>query len=58
LSTITAIAEALGAEPGEMLGVKALAPPAIEAGRLFAGLPVEAQETVLRLMRLLGRRRR
>jgi transcriptional regulator with XRE-family HTH domain len=58
LSTIAAIAKALGAEPGELLGVRALAPAALEAGRLFVALPADAQEVVLRLMRLLGRRRR
>lgn len=58
LSTVVAIAKALGAEPGELLGVKALPPAGLEAGRLFLALPPEAQETVLRLMRLLGRRRR
>jgi transcriptional regulator with XRE-family HTH domain len=58
LSTIEAIATALGAEPGELLGLKALAPAGIEAGKLFVGLPADAQETVLRLMRLLSPRKR
>jgi len=59
LSTIEAVAHALGAEPGELLGVKGVAPPGVlEAARLLHGLPREAHETVLRLVRLLGRRRR
>ena len=58
LSTIEAVAKALGAEPGELLGVRALPAAGIEAGKLFVALPPDAQETVLRLMRLLGRRRR
>jgi transcriptional regulator with XRE-family HTH domain len=58
LSTIAAISKALGAEPGELLGVKAQPPAAIEAGKLFIALPQDAQEPVLRLMRLLSRRRR
>jgi len=58
LSTITKIAKALGAEAGELLGVKVLGPAGIEAAKLFLGLHAEAQETVLRLMRLIGRRRR
>lgn len=58
LSTIVSIAKALGAEPGELLGIKGVPPAGLEAARLFGALPTEAQETVLRLMRLLGRRRR
>jgi transcriptional regulator with XRE-family HTH domain len=58
LSSIAAIAKALGADPGELLGVRALPAAGIEAGKLFVALPADAQEVVLRLMRLLGRRRR
>jgi transcriptional regulator with XRE-family HTH domain len=58
LSTIAAIAKALGAEPGELLGVREIAPAGLEAAHAFQALPADAQETVLRLMRLLARRRR
>lgn len=58
LSTIDAVAKALGADPGELLGAKGVPPGVLEAARLLHGLPTESQEAVLRLMRLLGRRRR
>lgn len=58
VSTVVAIAKALGAEPGELLGtVKGLTPSSVEAAKLFETLPDEARETVLRLMRLMRRRR-
>lgn len=58
LSTIEAIASALGAEPGELLGMKSTAPPGVlEAARLLHALPREAHEAVVRLVRLLARRR-
>ena len=58
LSTIEAMAKALGAEAGELLGVKSVPPGVLEAARLVQGLPTEAQEVVLRLVRLLAKRRR
>lgn len=58
LSTLEKLAKALGAEPGELLGTKAMPPEGHEAARIFVGLPADAQETVLRLMRLLAPRRR
>jgi transcriptional regulator with XRE-family HTH domain len=59
LSTIEAVAKALGSEPSDLLGsVKGIPPSGIEAARLFLSLPQEGQDTLLRLMRLLGRRRR
>ncbi|MBX3218995.1 MAG: helix-turn-helix domain-containing protein [Labilithrix sp.] len=58
LSTIVAVAKALGAEPGELLGIQAMSPTALEAGKLFALLSPEAQQVALQMMRLLGRRRR
>ena len=58
LSTVSAVAKALGAEPGELLGLRGLTPVAIEAGKAFQALTPEAQEEVLRLMRLLPHRRR
>ena len=59
LSTVEAIAKAVGAEPAELLGtVKGIPSAGIEAARLFLALSEDGQEVVLRLMRLLGRRRR
>jgi transcriptional regulator with XRE-family HTH domain len=58
LSTIEAVAKALGAEPGELLGLKGVPPGVLEGARLLHALPVEAQELVVRLVRLLSRRRR
>ncbi len=58
VSTVVAIAKALGAEPGELLGtVKGLSPASIEAARLFESLSDDAREVVLRMMRILRRRR-
>jgi transcriptional regulator with XRE-family HTH domain len=58
LSTIVAVAKALGAEPGELLGVRTMQPSGFEAAELFARLHTDAQRVVLHLMRLLGPRRR
>jgi transcriptional regulator with XRE-family HTH domain len=59
LSTITAVAKALGCPPGELLGgVRDLSPSGHEAGRLFDGAPTEVQEGILRILRATGRRRR
>ncbi len=58
LSTVVAVAKALGAEPGELLGIRSIGGAGLEAGRLFEGLSTDAQTAVLRLMRLLARRRR
>lgn len=58
LSTLRAVAKALGAETGELLGTKDLPPAAIEAARIFLQLAPDVQEEVLRFMRLLARRRR
>lgn len=58
LSTVDAVARALGAEPGELLGLRALTPAAIEAAKAYEQLGTDAQDSVLRLMRLLARRRR
>lgn len=58
LSTIVAISKALGAEPGELLGVRSMTSAAFEAGEVFARLPVDSQRIVLQLMRVLAGRRR
>lgn len=58
LSTIVAIARALEAEPGELLGMREGGHAGREAARLFERLPAEAQKPVLQIMRQLGKRRR
>lgn len=58
LSTIVAISKALGAEPGELLGVRSMNASAFEAGELFSRLPADSQKIVLQLMRVLATRRR
>ncbi len=58
VSTVVAIAKALGVEPGELLGaIKGLSPSSIEAARLFETLHEDGRDAVLRLMRLLRRRK-
>ena len=59
LSTVVALASALGVRPSELLGgVDELTPAATEAGRLFQGAPPDVQEAVLVLLRAVSRRRR
>lgn len=58
LSTIAAVAKALGAEPGELLGLRTMAGSGFEAAELFGRLPADAQKIVLQLMRILAMRRR
>ena len=56
LSSIEAVSRALGVEAADLLGgVKAMTPAAVEAARTFQTLSKDAQDTVLRLMRLLSR---
>lgn len=53
LSSLEAIASALGVTPGELLGdVQRLTPDALQAGRLIDTLEPEAREVALRLLRL------
>lgn len=58
LSTIVAVAKALGAEPGELLGVRTMPSAGFEVAELFARVPADAQRVLLQLMRLLAVRRR
>jgi transcriptional regulator with XRE-family HTH domain len=59
LSTIIAVAKALGCPPGELLGgVRDLSPAGYEAGRLFDAAPEEIRDGVLRILRATSRRRR
>ncbi len=59
LSTIEAVSGALGVDPGDLLGgVKGMNGADVEAARTFQALAPDAQEAVLKLMRLLARRRR
>jgi hypothetical protein len=59
LSTIAAVAKALGCPPGELLGgVRDLSAAGYEAGRLFDAAPDEIQEGILRILRATGKRRR
>lgn len=59
LSSIEAVSRALGVEAADLLGgVKGVTPAGLEAARTFQLLQADAQETVLRLMRMLSRRRR
>jgi transcriptional regulator with XRE-family HTH domain len=59
LSTILALARALGAPPGELLGgIGEMSPVAIETARLIEAAPPEVQVAVLELLRVISRRRR
>jgi hypothetical protein len=59
LSSIEAVSRALGVEAADLLGgVKGMTPATVEAARMFQGLSSDAQEAVLRLMRLLSRARK
>lgn len=59
LSSVDAIATALGVTPGELLGdVQRLSPEALQAGRIIDALEPEAREVALRLLRMLPRRHR
>ena len=59
LSTILALAKGLRAPAGELLGgLKDLKPEALEAARLFETLPPDVQDSFLRLLRAVARRRR
>jgi transcriptional regulator with XRE-family HTH domain len=58
VSTVTAIARALGVRASDLLGgPDALPAPALEMARLFATLDDEHQETLLRLAKALPQRR-
>ena len=57
LSTIEAVSRALGVEPAELFGSKALPSASIEAARLFTALSEDAQQTIVSLMRMLKRKR-
>jgi transcriptional regulator with XRE-family HTH domain len=57
ISTVMAIAKALGVSPGELVGgVEGLTPAGIEAARLLQRLSRDAQDAVLKVMRLLDRK--
>lgn len=59
LSTIMALARALGVAPGELLGTtQKLSPHALEAARLFEGAPHEVQDAVARLLRAVQPKRK
>jgi len=59
LSTVVGLARALGVSLGDLLGGSApVSAPALEAARLFEGVPPEMQEAVLRVLRAGQRRRR
>lgn len=59
LSTVLALAKGLRVPPGELLGpVKDLSAEAYEVGRQYDAAPEDAQDLVMRLLRLVGRRRR
>jgi transcriptional regulator with XRE-family HTH domain len=59
LSTVLALAKGLRAPPGELLGsVPNLSASALEAARLFEQASPEDQESLLRILRSLTRRRR
>jgi transcriptional regulator with XRE-family HTH domain len=58
MSTVTAIARALGVSAGDLLGgPDSLSAPALEMARMFAGLDDEHQDALLRLVRALPQRR-
>lgn len=58
LSTIEALAAALDASPGELVGgVDGLTPEAIDAARKFSRLSGEARTAVLSLLRILSPKR-
>ena len=59
LSTVLALAKGLRIAPGELLGpVKELSSEAYDVGRAYDAAPEEAQDLVVRLLRVVGRRRR
>jgi len=59
LSTILALAKGLRVPPGELLGpVKELSSEAYDIGRQYDAAPEDAQDLVVRLLRVVGRRRR
>ncbi len=59
LSTVLAVSKALGVAPGELLGGAGdVSPAAMEAARLFDTASEEAQEAVLRVLRVVSKRRR
>ena len=59
LSTVLALAKGLRVPPGELLGpVKELSSEAYEIGRQYDAAPEEAQDLVVRLLRVVARRRR
>lgn len=58
-STVLALAKRLRVAPGELLGpVKDLSPAAYDVGRQFDAASEDVQELVVRLLRVIGRRRR
>jgi len=59
LSTVLALAKGLHTPVGELLApAKESSPEALELARLFETLPADVQDSVLRLVRTLARRRR
>lgn len=59
LSTILALAKGLRVPAGELLGpVKALSAEAYDVGRQYDAAPDDAQDLVVRLLRVVARRRR
>lgn len=59
LSTILALAKGLRVPAGELLGpVKELSAEAYDIGRQYDAAPEEAQDLVVRLLRVVARRRR
>lgn len=59
LSTVLALAKGLRVAAGELLGpVKDLSPAAYDVGRQFDAASEDVQELVVRLLRVIGRRRR
>ena len=59
LSTILALAKGLRVSAGELLGpVKELSAEAYEIGRQYDAAPEDAQDLVVRLLRVVSRRRR
>ena len=58
LSTVVAVAKALGASPAELLGGREVSGEGLELARLFDAVPKEHHEPLLALVRSLARRRR
>lgn len=59
LSTVLALAKGLRVAPSELLGpVRDLSPGAYEIGRMYDTAPEDVQDLVVRLLRIVGRRRR